>query len=86
MSHKFKIGAVVNYRPKDRVISAPRGTYIITGLDPCLRGSSPNIALDISVKSSSGSQWKASCRPASLNMARDDDDPRAPYNVYERKE
>jgi hypothetical protein len=38
MPHKFKIGAVVNYRPKDRVISAPRGTYIVTGLKPPLEG------------------------------------------------
>jgi hypothetical protein len=33
MLHKFKIGAVVNYRPKDRVISALRGTYIVAGLN-----------------------------------------------------
>ena len=42
MPHKFKIGAVVNYRPKDRVISAPRGTYIVTGLKPMLEAQQPN--------------------------------------------
>jgi hypothetical protein len=41
MAHKFKIGAVVNYRPKDRVISAPRGAYIVTGLAPTLEGQQP---------------------------------------------
>jgi hypothetical protein len=41
MLHKFKIGAVVNYRPKDRVISAPRGTYIVTGLNHPLEGQQP---------------------------------------------
>jgi hypothetical protein len=41
MPHKFKIGAVVNYRPKDRVISAPRGTYIVTALKPPLEGQQP---------------------------------------------
>jgi hypothetical protein len=41
MPHKFKIGAVVNYRPKDRVISAPRGTYVVIGLNPRLEGQQP---------------------------------------------
>jgi hypothetical protein len=41
MPHKFKIGAVVNYRPKDRAISAPRGTYIVIGLKPPLEGQQP---------------------------------------------
>ena len=41
MPHKFKIGAVVNYRPVDRMISAPRGTYIVTGLKPALDGQPP---------------------------------------------
>ena len=38
MPHKFKIGDVVNYRPKDRVLSTVRGTYIVTGLKPALDG------------------------------------------------
>jgi hypothetical protein len=41
MPHKFKIGAVVNYRPADRLVSAPRGTYIITGHKPALDGQAP---------------------------------------------
>jgi hypothetical protein len=41
MPHKFKIGAVVNYRPVDRTISAPRGTYIVTGLKPALDNQPP---------------------------------------------
>jgi hypothetical protein len=41
MPHKFKIGAVVNYRPGDRMISAPRGPYIITGHKPALDGRPP---------------------------------------------
>ncbi len=27
MPHKFKIGTVVNYRPKDRMLSSGSGTY-----------------------------------------------------------
>ena len=38
MPHKFKIGDVVNYRPRDRVLSTVRGTYIVTGLKPALDG------------------------------------------------
>ena len=38
MPHKFKIGEIVSYRPWDRLISAPRGTYIVTGLKPALDG------------------------------------------------
>ena len=34
MSHKFNIGAVVYYRPKDRMLNTARGTYTITGLMP----------------------------------------------------
>ena len=41
MPHKFTIGAVVNYRPVDRMISAPRGAYIVTGLKPALDGQPP---------------------------------------------
>src|SRR4051812_41820599 len=47
--------------------------------------SSPNIASDTSAKNSSAWRWRTSCRPASLNMAKDDD-PRAPYKVYEGEE
>ena len=31
MPHKFKIGAVVNHRPKDRVISAPAVRTLLLG-------------------------------------------------------
>jgi hypothetical protein len=34
MPHKFKIGTIVSYWPEDRLVSAPRGTYIVTGLMP----------------------------------------------------
>ena len=42
MPHKFKIGDIVNYRPEGRMISAPRGTYIITGHKPALDGQQPD--------------------------------------------
>jgi hypothetical protein len=32
MPHKFKIGEVVFYRPKQRMHNAPRGTYTVTRL------------------------------------------------------
>ena len=38
MPHKFKIGAVVSYRPVDRLVSALRGTYIVTEHKPALDG------------------------------------------------
>ena len=41
MPHKFKIGAVVTYHPMDRLVSAPRGTYIVTGLKPAADGQPP---------------------------------------------
>ena len=41
MPHKFKIGTVVNYRPKDRVLSAIRGTYTVVGLMPAPDGQPP---------------------------------------------
>jgi hypothetical protein len=41
MPHKFKIGTVVNYTPKDRVHRAARGTYIVTGLMPAPDGQPP---------------------------------------------
>jgi hypothetical protein len=34
MPHKFKIGAIVYYRPKDRMFTTARGTYTVTGLMP----------------------------------------------------
>jgi hypothetical protein len=37
MLHKFKIGTVVNYRPKDRILRTARGTYTITGLMPTIK-------------------------------------------------
>ena len=41
MLHKFKIGTVVNYRPKDRMLSTARGTYTITGLMPAIEDKPP---------------------------------------------
>jgi len=41
MSHKFKIGDNVNYRPKDRMLSAARGTYTVSGLMPAIEGQQP---------------------------------------------
>ena len=45
MPHKFKIGAAVYYRPRDRVVGTPRGTYIITGHKPALDGQQPEYRL-----------------------------------------
>ena len=41
MLHKFKIGTVVNYRPKDRILSTARGTYTITGLMSAIKAKPP---------------------------------------------
>jgi hypothetical protein len=38
MRHKFKIGTVVNYHPKDRMLSTARGTYTVTGVMPASDG------------------------------------------------
>ena len=38
MPHKFKVGDNVSYYPRDRSVSAPRGTYIVTGHKPALDG------------------------------------------------
>jgi hypothetical protein len=38
MAHNFKVGDNVSYRPRDRMISAPRGTYSVTGHQPSLDG------------------------------------------------
>jgi hypothetical protein len=55
MSHKFKIGDIVNYRPKDRMLSAARGTYTVSGLMPAIEGQQ-NIGSNTSAKSSSASR------------------------------
>jgi hypothetical protein len=41
MPHKFKIGTVVNYYPKDRMLNTARGTYTITRLMPAVEGQRP---------------------------------------------
>jgi hypothetical protein len=41
MPHKFNIGAVVYYRPRDRMLTTARGTYTITGLMPAMEGQRP---------------------------------------------
>jgi hypothetical protein len=38
MRHKFKICMVVNYRPRDRMVSTARGTYTVTGVMPASDG------------------------------------------------
>jgi hypothetical protein len=39
--HKFKIGQIVFYRPKQRMLSASRGTYTVTGLVAVSDGQQP---------------------------------------------
>ena len=56
MPHKFKIGTVVNYRPKDRMLSTARGTYTITGLMPAIEDKPPNIGSSTSARNSSASR------------------------------
>jgi hypothetical protein len=34
MPHKFKIGAIVYYRPKGRMLNTARGTYTVIGRMP----------------------------------------------------
>jgi hypothetical protein len=34
MTHRFKLGEMVNYSPSGRTLSAPRGAYSVTGLLP----------------------------------------------------
>ena len=87
MPHKFKIGAVVSYRPVDRLVSALRGTYIVTEHKPALDGQAARLPHQAPQRGlSSASRWRTSCRLASSSMTRDDDDPRAPYQVCEGDE
>jgi hypothetical protein len=41
MPHKFKIGTIVNYYPKDRMLSTARGTHTITRLMPATEAQEP---------------------------------------------
>jgi hypothetical protein len=41
MPRKFKIGEIVFYRPKQRMLSTGRGTYTVTGLMPVPDGQQP---------------------------------------------
>jgi hypothetical protein len=41
LPHKFKIGDIVHYRPKDRMLNTARGTYTVTWLMPALEGQQP---------------------------------------------
>jgi hypothetical protein len=41
MPHKFKIGDIVNYRPRDRALTKAGGTYTVTGLMPTMDGQQP---------------------------------------------
>ena len=56
--------------------------YIVTY--PCLEMASRSIGSSIQARSSSASRWRASCQLANPSMA--NDDPRAPYKVYEGDE
>ena len=54
--HKFKIGTVVNYRPKDRMLSTARGTYTITGLIPAIEDKPPEYRIKHFSEESSASR------------------------------
>jgi hypothetical protein len=41
MSHKFNVGDVVYYRPKERMLRTARGTYTVTGLMPAIEDRPP---------------------------------------------
>ena len=41
MPHKFKIGDIVYYRPKDRMLNTARGTYTVTGRMPAAGDQQP---------------------------------------------
>jgi predicted metallopeptidase len=41
MPHKFKIGTIVDYYPKDRMRNTARGTYTVSGLMPETQGHQP---------------------------------------------
>jgi hypothetical protein len=41
MPHKFKIGEIVNYRSRDRMLNAARGTYTVPGLMPAIGDKQP---------------------------------------------
>jgi hypothetical protein len=41
ISHKFKVGDIVHYRPTDRMLNSARGTYTVTKLIPALEGQQP---------------------------------------------
>ena len=41
MPHTFNVGDIVVYRPTDRMRSAARGTYAVTGLMPELDSQQP---------------------------------------------
>ena len=50
MPHKFKIGTVVNYCPVKRLVSAPRGTYIVTGLAAGIPHQAPQRGLRVATE------------------------------------
>ena len=68
-----KIGAVVYYHPKDRMLNTARGTCTITGLMPELEGQQPEYRIKTSVKNSSALRSRTSCRLVTPNMIKDDD-------------
>ena len=83
MPHKFKIGDIVNVPPRGS--QAPRGRWRVHSNVPgAWRWTSRSIGSSIQARSSSESRWRASCQLVSPSMA--NDDPRAPYKVYEGDE
>ena len=86
MLHKFKIGTVVNYRPKSGMLSTARGTYTITGLMPAIEDKPPEYRIKHFSEEFERVAFENELTTASLSMASDDDDPCAPYKVYEGDE
>ena len=83
MPHKFKIGQTVYYHLKDRILSTARGTYTVTGLMPALEGQQREYRIELQRRIRAVAFENELRR--SLSMAQDDD-PRAPYKVYEGDE
>jgi hypothetical protein len=63
MTHRFKLGEMVNYSPAGRRLLAAPGAYSVTGILPENEGQ-PNIGSSISARTMSASLRRASYRPA----------------------
>jgi hypothetical protein len=82
MPHKFKIGGIVKYRSADRRHREADGVYVVTSRVP--GDGPPQYRIKHQARSSSASRWRTSCQLVSPSMA--NDDPHAPYKVYEGEE